>query len=112
MSDRYLGRVSMKPGPAVGRVVARARVGHTTSSSQVDGSGRAVTSAPPPSAEPVDAATSMLQPPDITGAIFVDRSGRRGRRLRRVAYALVLVVLLLLAAFWVLQWLDVFEALP
>lgn len=53
----------------------------------------------------------MLQPPDVTGAIFVDGSGRRGRRLRRVAYALVVVVLLLLAAFWVLQGLDVFEVL-
>lgn len=112
MSDRYLGRVSMKPGPTVGRVVARARVGRVTSSSDLDGDGAAVASAPAPPADPVDGATSLLQPPDVTGAIFVDGSGRRGRRLRRAAYVLVVVLLLLLAAFWVLQGLDVFEVLP
>ncbi|MFI6331845.1 hypothetical protein ACIBBG_26485 [Micromonospora chersina] len=60
-------------------------------------------------AEPAEAATAMFQPPDVTGAIFVDGSGRRGRRLRRATYALVAVLLVLLAAFWLLQGLDVFE---
>ncbi|MEU9824640.1 hypothetical protein [Micromonospora chersina] len=60
-------------------------------------------------AEPLEPATEMIQPPDVTGAIFVDGSGRRGRRLRRATYVLVAVLLVLLAAFWLLQGLDVFE---
>ncbi|MGY0003975.1 hypothetical protein [Micromonospora sp. I033] len=60
-------------------------------------------------AEPVDAATAVLQPPDVTGAIFVDGSGRRARRLLRVAYVLVAVLLVLLAAFWLLQGLDIVD---
>ncbi|MFG3299407.1 hypothetical protein [Micromonospora chersina] len=61
-------------------------------------------------AEPVEAATAMLQPPDLTRAIFVDGSGRRGQLLRRVAYVLVAVLLVLLAAFWLLQGLDIIRA--
>lgn len=104
----------MASPPGMGRVVARARVGRVSSSSDVDGGGDAAVasaSVAPAPEESLEAATSMLQPPDVTGAIFVDGSGRRGPRLRRVAYALVVVVLLLLAAFWVLQGLDVFEVL-
>jgi hypothetical protein len=41
--------------------------------------------------------------PDITAPIFVDGSGRRGRRLRRVAYGLIAVALVLLALWWLSQ---------
>lgn len=50
----------------------------------------------------------MLESPEETGAIFVDRSGRRGRHLRRAAYSLVALALMLIVAFWVLQGADVF----
>ncbi|MFR9775881.1 hypothetical protein ACL02O_07440 [Micromonospora sp. MS34] len=62
-------------------------------------------------AQPTPAETAMFQLPDVTAAIFVDRSGRRARHLRRVAYTLVAVVLALLSAFWLLQGLDVLGAL-
>lgn len=51
----------------------------------------------------VDGATQMFQAPDVTQAIFVDHSGRRGRTLRRVVSALVLLALLLIVALWVSQ---------
>ncbi|MET8911672.1 MULTISPECIES: hypothetical protein [Micromonospora] len=43
----------------------------------------------------------------MTAAIFVDGSGRRGRRLRMVTYALVVLALALILAFWVMQGVDV-----
>ncbi|MEV1143099.1 hypothetical protein [Micromonospora sp. NPDC049799] len=58
--------------------------------------------------EPVDVATQLLQPPDVTAAIFVDRSGRRGHLLRQTVYALVAIALLLVVAFWLVQGLDAF----
>ncbi|MFC4020045.1 hypothetical protein ACFOW4_19160 [Micromonospora sp. GCM10011542] len=61
-------------------------------------------------AEPAGGATEMLQPPDVTAAIFVDGSGRRGERLRLIAYALVALALLLILAFWVAQGVDVFAS--
>ena len=66
--------------------------------------------APPeaPAAESgVDGATEMLQAPDVTAAIFVDHSGRRGRTLRRVVSTLVLLALLLIVALWVSQGAEV-----
>lgn len=47
--------------------------------------------------------TQYVQLPDATAPIFVDRSGRRGRRLRRVAYWLVAIALVLLALWWLSQ---------
>ena len=58
--------------------------------------------------ERVDGATEMFQAPDVTAAIFVDRSGRRARTLRRVVSALVLLALLLIVALWVSQGAEVF----
>ncbi|WP_319460703.1 hypothetical protein [Micromonospora sp. RTP1Z1] len=55
----------------------------------------------------VDGATQMLQASDVTAAIFVDRSGRRARLLRRVVSVVVLLALLLLGALWVSQGAEV-----
>ncbi|SNT64873.1 hypothetical protein SAMN05421812_118129 [Asanoa hainanensis] len=54
-------------------------------------------------ADKPDVATRRIRMPDATQAIFVDRSGRRGRRLRWTAYALLLLVVLLLALLWLSQ---------
>jgi hypothetical protein len=62
------------------------------------GADRVRGAAPPP-----DPSTRFLQRPDVTAPIFVDGSGRRGRRLRRVAYWIIAVVLVLLALWWVSQ---------
>ncbi|WP_165824638.1 hypothetical protein, partial [Micromonospora globispora] len=51
-------------------------------------------------------ATQMMQAPDVTAAIFVDRSGRRAQVLRRVVSAVVLLALLLIVALWVSQGMD------
>jgi hypothetical protein len=45
----------------------------------------------------------MFERPDPTAPIFVDGSGRRGRWLRRTAYWLVALVLVLLALWWLSQ---------
>jgi hypothetical protein len=50
-----------------------------------------------------DPSTRYLQRPDTTAPIFVDGSGRRGRRLRRVVYWVIAVVLVLLALWWLSQ---------
>lgn len=63
---------------------------------------------PAATAEPVDRSTDILQPPDVTAGIFVDGSGRRGRRLRTIMDLLVGLAVMLILAFWVLQGLDVF----
>ncbi|MGW4292951.1 hypothetical protein ACWEH1_07845 [Micromonospora chersina] len=112
LTEKYIGRTSMKGGRAAPRAVATARVTREPPLSGLPGPvarGVAAPPAAPRHAEPVEPATEMLQPPDVTGAIFVDGSGRRARRLSRVAYALVAVLLVLLAAFWLLQGLDVFD---
>ncbi|WP_406044884.1 hypothetical protein OG799_10695 [Micromonospora sp. NBC_00898] len=73
--------------------------------------GRARGVATPPEAPDagggVDGATQMFQAPDVTAAIFVDHSGRRGRTLRRVVSALALFALLLIVALWVSQGAEV-----
>jgi hypothetical protein len=55
-----------------------------------------------------DVETQMLPYPDETAAIFVDRSGRRGRYLRRTVYLLLGVVLALLTLLWLSEGLAVF----
>ncbi|WP_141715117.1 hypothetical protein [Micromonospora rhizosphaerae] len=69
---------------------------------------RGVAAPPEPSVreQPVDDATEMLQAPDLTAAIFVDRSGRRARKLRRLACAVIVLALLLLVALWISQGAD------
>lgn len=47
-----------------------------------------------------DPSTRVLQRPDVTSAVFVDHSGRRGRTLRRVAFSLIGVVVVALALLW------------
>jgi hypothetical protein len=91
MGDRFVGRVRVPGRVRGGR---RDRVG-------VDGVARGVAVKP-------DVSTQLIQPPDLTSAIFVDRSGRRARRLRRVVYALVMLALLLLGLLWLSQGADVF----
>ncbi|SCL62489.1 hypothetical protein GA0070603_3413 [Micromonospora chersina] len=102
----------MRGGRAAPRAVATARVTREPPVSGLPGPVARGIASPVTGArhaEPMEPATMMFQPPDVTGAIFVDGSGRRGRRLRRAVYALVAVLLVLLAAFWLLQGLDVFE---
>ena len=62
--------------------------------------------ATPPDAPGGADATQMMQAPDVTAAIFLDRSGRRAQVLRRVVSAVVLLALLLIVALWVSQGLD------
>jgi hypothetical protein len=50
-----------------------------------------------------DVSTRMFHRPEPTGPIFVDRSGRRARRLRHIAYWLVVVALVVLALWWLSQ---------
>ena len=50
----------------------------------------------------------MFETPDVTAAIFVDGSGRRGRLLSRTVYTLLVLALLAILAFWFAQGLDVF----
>ena len=55
-----------------------------------------------------DVHTRAIRLPEATQAVFVDRSGRRGRRLRATAYAVMVLVLALLALVWLSQavWLG------
>lgn len=107
MNERYVGRVRPPRLSAPGRVVARVAASGKTASAAGTPAPRGVASVKPATvAEPVASATQMLQSPDVTAAIFVDGSGRRGRRLRVAAYALVLIALTLTLAFWVLQGVD------
>jgi hypothetical protein len=50
-----------------------------------------------------DVSTRVFDQPDRTAPVFVDKSGRRGRRLRRTAYWLVALALVLLALWWLSQ---------
>lgn len=79
-------------GPSVGRAKVRSVGRVRRRSDRVRGA------APRP-----DVSTRHLQRPDATAPIFVDGSGRRGRRLRRVAYWVIAVVLVVLALWWVSQ---------
>jgi hypothetical protein len=87
------------PGPLdVGhrRPIGRARVSRATRPRRVSRPVRG--RAPRP-----DVSTRTLHRPDPTAQVFLDGSGRRGRRLRRVAYWLIAVALLLLALLWLSQ---------
>jgi type VI protein secretion system component VasK len=59
-------------------------------------------------ANPTDPSTQVLHVDPPTAAVFVDRSGRRSRRLRRAAYWLVALALVLLALVWLALGLDIF----
>lgn len=74
----------------VNRVVARAKPYRPLRPA------RGVASAP-------DVSTRLIRRPDETEPIFLDRSGRRGRRLRRTTYWLVAFGLVLLALLWLSQ---------
>jgi hypothetical protein len=59
------------------------------------------------SALPERAVTGIIkQEPQSTDPIFVDPSGARRRRLRLVAYAIGVVLILVLAAVWASQLLG------
>jgi hypothetical protein len=83
--QRHVGRA------AVRRVVARAR----PHQARHDPSGG-------PAASP-DEHTRLVRRGAPTDPVFVDQSGRRSRAVRRVAYWLVAIALLLLAALWLSQ---------
>lgn len=95
------------PHRAIGRVPINRRIGATPEADISRPYAVAHTEAAA-AAESLEAATDMLESPEETGAIFVDRSGRRGRHLRRAAYSLVALALMLIVAFWVLEGADVF----
>jgi hypothetical protein len=59
-----------------------------------------------------DVSTREIHRPEATAPIFLDQSGRRGRRLRRTAYWLVAVALVLLALLWLSQVFVVAWELP
>jgi hypothetical protein len=87
------------PGPPdVGRrrPVGRARARTVARPRRVSRPARGT--APPP-----DVSTRVFHQPDPTAAVFVDKSGRRGRRLRRTAYWLIALALMLLALWWLSQ---------
>lgn len=56
--------------------------------------------------------TRLIRRPDQTAPIFLDRSGRRGRRLRRAAYWCIGVALVLLAVLWLSQVFVVAGEIP
>lgn len=59
-------------------------------------------------ANPPDPSTQVLHVDPPTAAVFVDRSGRRSRRVRRMAYWLVALALVLVALVWLALGMDVF----
>jgi hypothetical protein len=54
----------------------------------------------------------VIHRPEHTAPIFLDRSGRRGRRLRRAAYWCIGVALVLLAVLWLSQAFVVAAEIP
>ena len=54
-------------------------------------------------APPPDVSTIMFERPDPTAPIFVDSSGRRRRRLRRLTYLVCALILVLVALYWFSQ---------
>ena len=65
------------------------------------------------SATPDRAATSLVKVPDKAGPpVFVDESGRRRRRLRRLTYAVGIAALLALILLWVSQLTGVLRPDP
>jgi hypothetical protein len=50
-----------------------------------------------------DVSTRVFDLPDPTAPVFVDKSGRRSRRLRRIAYWVIALALTLLALWWLSQ---------
>jgi hypothetical protein len=59
-------------------------------------------------ANPPDPATQMLHVDPPTAAVFVDGSGRRSRRLRRTAFWLVALALIVVALVWLALGMEVF----
>jgi hypothetical protein len=59
-------------------------------------------------ADKPDVSTRAIRLPEATAAVFVDRSGRRGHRLRRVVYVVIVAALVLLALLWLSQSADLF----
>ena len=133
-SRRYVGRVPLATPSPADHGVARVRpgrrpeksAGHATVRGVATPAGPAVAQGvaapakpavaqgvaapvePTAVAEPLDDATALLRPPDVTAAIVVDGSGRRGRWLRRTVYVLVAFALLLILVFWIVQGVDAF----
>lgn len=89
INKRYVGRARPTRLSALGRVVAGFRRKGKRRGSRGDAQGPEVVEPGEPVAvaEPIDGATEILASPEVTAAIFVDRSGHRGRRLRLIAYA-------------------------
>jgi hypothetical protein len=84
------------PDAAPDRPVGRARVRTGARPRRVSRPARGT--APRP-----DVTTRVFDQPNPTAPIFVDSSGRRGRRLRRTAYWLIAVALMLLTLWWLSQ---------
>lgn len=59
-----------------------------------------------------DVSTKVIHRPEVTAPIFLDRSGRRARRLRRTAFWLILAALILLAVLWLSQVFVVASEIP
>jgi hypothetical protein len=59
-------------------------------------------------ANPPDPSTQVLHVDPPTAAVFVDRSGRRKRRVRRAAYWLAALALLVVALIWLALGIDAF----
>ncbi|MGC1212759.1 MAG: hypothetical protein WA890_15995 [Micromonospora sp.] len=95
--------VPTSPPPTAPRPDAPVEPGGAPGAAEA-GPARGVATPPEPTGE-ADS-TQMMQAPDVTAAIFVDRSGRRARTLRRVVTAVVLLALLLIVALWVSQGVD------
>ena len=82
------------------RFVGRARTGDP---SRLDAPRPTTSRAVRGRADKPDVATRAIRLPEATQAIFVDHSGRRGRRLRWTAYSVLLLILVLLALLWLSQ---------
>lgn len=80
------------------RHVGRVRVGHTVAGRAA--LGRAVGRAWTPERAPTDV---MKVPRPATPPVFVDPSGARRRRVRRIAYGLGALLLLVLLVLWLSQ---------
>lgn len=61
---------------------------------------------------PPDVSTRLIHWPDATAPVFLDRSGRRRRRLRRATYWLVTLALVLLALLWLGQLFVIAGEIP
>ena len=108
INKRYVGRARPARLSALGRVVGRVPPQGKAEGAAGDVPGPEVVEPGQPAAvADIDSATAILESPEDTAAIFVDRSGRRGRRLRLITYASAVLALLLTVAFWVVQGMGV-----